>query len=58
MALEQWLVKWKRNRNHQGEETVFSQRKAFELAEEKRSLGFKVEIKKLPRNHRFQTQAR
>lgn len=45
-----FTVKWKRNRNNKGEETVFSQKKAIKLAEEKKSLGFKVEIRKLPKN--------
>ena len=47
MPTEKWLVKWKKNRNHRGEENVFSRRKAVALAEEKRDLGYKVEIKKV-----------
>jgi hypothetical protein len=44
---EEWTVKWKKNRNHRGEETVFSQRKAINLADEKRKLGYKVQVKKV-----------
>ena len=47
MPTEKWLVKWKKNRNHRGEETVFSRRKAIELAEGKRDLGYKVQMKKV-----------
>lgn len=47
MPTEEWTVKWKKNRNHRGEETVFSQRKAINLADEKRKLGYKVQVKKV-----------
>ncbi len=49
MPTEEWLVKWKKNRNHRGEEIVFSRRKAVILADEKRNLGYKVQMKKAPR---------
>ena len=48
MPAEEWTVKWKRNRNHRGEE-ILPEKEAFELADEKRKLGFKVEIKKVSR---------
>jgi|GEM_PF-5090743 len=51
MPTEQWLVKWKKNRNNRGREIVFSQKKAVELAEQKRQAGFKVKLMKLPRSH-------
>jgi hypothetical protein len=47
MPTEEWLVKWKKNRNHRSEETVFSRRKAIKLAEEKRNLGYKVRFEKV-----------
>ncbi len=47
MPTEEWLVKWKKNRNHRGEEIVFSRRKAVKLAEEKKELGYKVRVKKV-----------
>jgi len=47
MPVEYWLVRWRRNRNHCGEEMFFSYRKAFEIAESKKSLGYKVKIIKL-----------
>lgn len=51
MPTEKWLVRWKTNRNHKGEEIVFSRKKADILAEEKRFAGFKkIWIEKLPRN--------
>lgn len=46
---EKYLVKWKKNRNNKGEE-ILPKKEAFELAEKKKSLRFKVEMKKLPRN--------
>ncbi len=49
MPTEKWLVKWKRNRNHRGEEIVFSQKIAAELADKKKSLGFKVKMEKVSR---------
>ena len=49
MPTEKWVVYWKKNRNHSGKEIVFSRRKAVILADEKRSLGYKVTIKKAPR---------
>ena len=54
MPTEEWVVRWKKNRNHRGEETVFSQRKAINLADEKRKLGYKVRVKKslLARNNK------
>jgi len=50
MPVEEWLVKWKKNRNHRGEE-ILPKKKAITLAEEKKALGFKVKLKKLPRNY-------
>ncbi len=47
MPTEEWQVKWKRNRNHRGEEIVFSRRKAITLVEEKRNLGYKVQFGKV-----------
>ncbi len=48
---EEWLIKWKRNRNHRGEE-ILPKKQAFKLAEEKKADGFKiVKLKKLPRNY-------
>jgi hypothetical protein len=47
MSSEKWLLKWKRNRNHRGEE-ILPKKQAFELAETKKNLGFKVFLKKLP----------
>jgi len=47
MPTEGWQVKWKRNRNHRGEEIVFSRRKAIKLAEEKRNHGYKVQFGKV-----------
>lgn len=49
MPTEKWVVYWKKNRNHRGEEIIFSQKKAMKLAEEKKALGFKVKMKKLPK---------
>jgi len=49
MPTEKRVVYWKKNRNHSGKEIVFSRRKAVILADEKRSLGYKVTIKKAPR---------
>jgi len=46
---QKWLVKWKKNRNHKGEEIVFSQRKAVKLADEKKNLGYKVRMEKVSR---------
>ena len=46
---EKWVVRWKKNRNHRGEEEV-SRREAVKLADEKRSLGYKVTMKKAPRS--------
>jgi len=50
MPTTAFLVSWKRNRNHRGREIIFSEKKAFGLADEKRELGFKVGVKKLPPN--------
>jgi len=50
MPIEQWRIKWKRNRNHRGEK-ILPKKKAFELAEEKRKLSFKVQLERLPRNY-------
>ncbi len=47
MPTEEWLVKWKKNRNHRGKEIVFSQRKAMILADDKKRLGYKVRVKKV-----------
>ncbi len=52
MPTEKWLIKWKKNRNHRGEDEVFSQEKAIKLAEEKRNLGYKVAVEKVPRRPR------
>jgi hypothetical protein len=49
MPTEQWLVKWKKNRNNRGREIVFSQKKAVELAQKKKQDGFKVKLIKMPR---------
>mgnify|MGYP001611034423 FL=1 len=49
MPTEKWLVKWKRNRSNRGEEIVYSQEKALQIAEEKKHLGYKVKMKKIPR---------
>ncbi len=49
MPTKLWLVEWKKNRNHKGKE-ILPEKEAFELAEKKKSLHFKVEMKKLPRN--------
>ena len=46
MPTEEWVVKWKRNRNHRGEETVYSRSKAEKIVEEKLCLGYKVVMKK------------
>lgn len=56
MPVEQWLVTWKRNRNHRGEE-ILPKKQAFELAEEKRTMGLKVKIQKLPRNSQSSPQS-
>ncbi len=54
MPTEKLIVKWKRNRNHRGEEVVFSKKAANALIEEKRSAGFKkIWIEKLTRNTTF-----
>jgi hypothetical protein len=45
-----FLVCWKRNRNHRGREIVFSEKKAAEIMEEKKELGFKSQFKKLHRH--------
>lgn len=50
MPVEEWVVKWKRNRNHRGEE-ILPKKKALALAEKKIALGFKVRFKKLTRNY-------
>ena len=42
-----FLVCWKRNRNHRGRDIAFSQKKAMRVADEKRCLKFKVEVKRL-----------
>lgn len=49
MPTRWWRVKWKRNRNHRGVD-VLPEKEAILLAEEKKELGFKVELVKLPRN--------
>ena len=38
MPTEKWFVWWKRNRNHKGEEIVYSEKKAMALVEEKKNL--------------------
>ena len=43
---EKWIIEWKKNRNHRGRAEVISQKAAYELADEKRNLGFKVKIKR------------
>lgn len=45
-----FLVSWKRNRNHRGRNIAFSRRKAMNMADEKKCLGFKVSVKKLAPN--------
>lgn len=42
-----FLVCWKRNRNHRGREIIFSGKKAAELIDEKKELGFKTQFKRL-----------
>ena len=50
MPVELWKVRWKRNRNHRGEE-ILPKKQAFELADEKRCLGFKVRLEKVSRHY-------
>ena len=53
MPTEKLLVWWKRNRNHKGEEIVYSKKKAMALVEEKKESGFKkTGYYKLPRHHK------
>lgn len=47
MPTEKWLVSWKRNRNNRDEVIVHSFQKAVNLAEEKKSLGYKVAFHKV-----------
>jgi len=56
MPAEKWLVRWKKNRNHRGEEIFSSREEAINFAEEKRQLGYKLTIKKLPRRTPPQSQ--
>ena len=56
MPTEKWFVWWKRNRNHKGEEIVYSEKKAMALVEEKKESGFKkTGYYKLPRHHKIIT---
>ncbi|MEK7568084.1 MAG: hypothetical protein AAB498_00380 [Patescibacteria group bacterium] len=47
MPTEEWLVKWKKNRNNRQEMVVHSFQKAVNLAEEKKNLGYKVTFHKM-----------
>jgi hypothetical protein len=47
MPVIAYLVTWKKNRNNRGREIVFSLKKASELIEQKKNLGFKTQLKKL-----------
>jgi len=47
MPTTAFLICWKKNRNHRGREIAFSPKKAMDIMDQKKCLGFKVWSNKL-----------